>query len=150
MKVFTKEKFIEILKMDGWEHEEYLLDKVKCGISEGLVGTTSRLKYKDTTLVLTIAASWFQGSVSTSIPQYKKNFVVYDGEDEIIDYYLEDILSIQNPNGFDAFVECDEAFIEELTEINIKIYKEDQERRLRNQRLYALQIKEKGLKRVVF
>jgi len=136
MKVFTKEKFIELLKTNGWEHYEYIVDNGKYSLGEGKVGTRSLFKYGNTRLQLLITADWFDTIVFKNSIEYKKNFIVYSVEDECV---LEDILSFEEKNGFDEFVNI----YQELLEYTAKEHTENYKRRQRNQIKYALEQEEK-------
>jgi len=136
MKVISKEKFIELLKADGWEHNDYLVDNGKYGMGEGKVGTRSLFKYDNKRLELLITANWTETIVNEYSIEYKKNFIVYHDEDECD---LEDILSFVEKNGFDAFVHINQYLVEYAAENNTETY----QRIRRNQKKYALEQEEK-------
>jgi len=141
MKVFSKERFIELLNMDGWTHEDCYTDKFRGDRSytEGTVGTRSELKYGKTTLELKIIAPFFENDIYENQIEYKKNFIIYDGENECGYYDLKEILSFTEPNGYDAFARYDKEFVKALSAANNEFYKENSEVMRKHQKRFALE-----------
>jgi len=134
MKIFSIDKFTDILNMDGWTHEDYFVDYEKEGYGSGVVGTSSKIKYDDQTLKLTIFMPWGPDEVYPNEIEFEKNFIVYDEEDE---FDLETFFSFEEPNEFEKFVQYNQKMVDEVAAERIAEYREILERQRAEERRSA-------------
>jgi len=125
MKVFSVDKFKEILNSNGWTHEDYFVDYEREGYGSGVVGTSSKTKYDDEILELTIFMPWGPDEVYPNEIEFEKNFIVFEDEDECD---LEEILSFEEPDKFEKFVQYNQKMVDEVAAERIAEYEEILER----------------------
>jgi len=136
MKVFSEKKFIEILDMDGWEHEVYLTKKENDEYNFGKIGTTSSIKYKGERLLLTCYRKWGIDGIYWDIDFHSsKNFIVYNEEDEeILDF--NELLKTLDSIKYKSFLQYDKDLALKLSFKNEEDYLQEMKKREESRESY--------------